>query len=112
MFRKCFSLCETTGSIVNSLTNALDGKTSTCSVGIHCRQKLVEFYCEILSLADCSHELTTAILEHIFCLWPQETNCVEKLVGIISDIRQPMESIDPTAAHERELNVIKCSSLI
>lgn len=69
------------------------------------RQKLVEFYCEILSLANCTHELTTAILEHVFCLWPQEADCIEKLVGIISEIRQPMESINPTAAHERELNV-------
>ena len=66
----------------------------------------MEFYCETLSLADCTHELTAAILEHIFCLWPQETSCIEKLVGVISEIRQPMESIDPTAAHERELHVI------
>ena len=71
----------------------------------------MEFYCETLSLPDCSHELTSAILEHIFCLWPEETNCIEKLVGVISDIRQPMESIDPTAARERELNVMKILEL-
>ena len=68
----------------------------------------MEFYCQTLSFADCSHELTSAILEHIFCLWPQETNCIE---GVISDIRQPMESIDPTAARERELNVMKILKL-
>ena len=66
----------------------------------------MEFYCETLSLADCTHELTAAILEYIFCLWPQETSCIEKLVGVISEIRQPMEPIDPTTAHERQLNVI------
>ena len=66
----------------------------------------MEFYCETLSLADCTHELMAAILEHIFCLWPQETSCIEKLVGVISEIRQPMEFLDPTAGHERELNVI------
>ena len=54
----------------------------------------MEFYCETLSLVSCTHELTAAILEHIFCLWPQEADCVEKLVGVISEIRQPMESID------------------
>ena len=63
----------------------------------------MEFYCETLSLVECAHELTAAILEHIFCLWPQEAACIEKLVGVISEIRQPMESIDTTAACDKEL---------
>lgn len=78
---------------------------------IYYRQKLVEFYCETLSLTHCIHELTTAILEHIFCLWPQEASCIEKLVGVISEIRQPMEPIDPTAVREKELSVSIISSI-
>ena len=67
----------------------------------------MEFYCETLSLTDCTHELTAAILEHIFCLWPQEASCIEKLVGVISEIRQPMESTDKTMACERESNELE-----
>ena len=64
----------------------------------------MEFYCDTLSLPECGHELAASILEHIFCLWPQETGCIEKLVGVISEIRQPMECADITAACEKELN--------
>ena len=64
----------------------------------------MEFYCETLSLPECNHELAASILEHVFCLWPQEAGCIEKLVGVISEIRQPMECTDTTIACERELN--------
>jgi len=59
------------------------------------RQKLAEFFCHTLSLPDCSVELAAVIVEHMFCLWPQETLYIEKLVGVISEIRQPMECVNP-----------------
>jgi len=62
---------------------------------IYCRQKLAEFYCNTLSLPQCTFELAAIIVEHMFCLWPQESLYIEKLVGIISEIRQPLESVNP-----------------
>ena len=58
------------------------------------RQKLAEFFCHTLSLPACSVELAAVIVEHMFCLWPQEALYIEKLVGVISEIRQPMECVN------------------
>ena len=36
----------------------------------------------------------------MFCLWPQEPLYIEKLVGVISEIRQPMECVNPPPLDE------------
>jgi len=47
-----------------------------------------------LSIPDCTVELAAVLVEHMFCLWPQESLYIEKLVGVISEIRQPMECVN------------------
>jgi len=70
------------------------------------RQKLAEFFCHTLSLPDCSVELAAVIVEHMFCLWPQKTLYIEKLVGVISEIRQPMECVNLPPLDEPDEPVI------